>query len=293
MSVVSSWIRKRFDSQESENGNCETASNDNSQSPEPGGGGGRGGGGGESSRGVKTTSLSFESETDSAKASGGSKGVAKVMTQWQKAVRKLSVNSSGYNSGSGDPSPSPSTSASRTSMEKPSWALRQQYQPRSRHLSINVDSGQGYVSHPRSCATPIPECRPVENRTRIQPSSLPPYAGHLTLSPPRPNHCLDLEPPTTDNDSKSRTPSGSSTSNTDPDSSKEESSSPGDQMTDEFPYGPALKAALGRVTAFPDGTEAVMIDSAIALEVFQIDQMVIKNKLKYNKSRACGLPLKV
>ena len=45
-------------------------------------------------------------------------------------------------------------------------------------------------------------------------------------------------------------------------------------MSEEFPYGRAFKAAMGRVTTFPDGTEAVMIDSAIALEAFQLEQMV-------------------
>ena len=49
------------------------------------------------------------------------------------------------------------------------------------------------------------------------------------------------------------------------------------QMSQEFPFGPAFKAAMGRVTAFPDGSEAVMIDSALALEAFQQDfQMVIE-----------------
>ena len=45
-------------------------------------------------------------------------------------------------------------------------------------------------------------------------------------------------------------------------------------MSQEFPYGPAFKAAMGRVTAFPDGSEAVMIDSAIALEAFKLEEMV-------------------
>ena len=49
------------------------------------------------------------------------------------------------------------------------------------------------------------------------------------------------------------------------------------RMSQEFPFGPAFKAAMGRVTAFPDGSEAVMIDSALALEAFQQDyQMVIE-----------------
>merc|ERR1719491_2501701 len=51
------------------------------------------------------------------------------------------------------------------------------------------------------------------------------------------------------------------------------SSSGDEKMTEEFPYGRAFKAAMGRVTTFPDGTEAVMIDSAIALEAFQQEQM--------------------
>merc|ERR550532_897667 len=42
-------------------------------------------------------------------------------------------------------------------------------------------------------------------------------------------------------------------------------------MSQEFPFGPAFKVAMGRVTAFPDGSEAVMIDSALALEAFQQD----------------------
>ena len=52
-------------------------------------------------------------------------------------------------------------------------------------------------------------------------------------------------------------------------------------MTEEFPYGRAFKAAMGRVTTFPDGTEAVMIDSAIALEAFQHEQMVRLISIKY------------
>ena len=155
-------------------------------------------------------------------------------------------------------------------MEKPAWLLKQQQlcQPRSRHMSINEDYRHVHhvPVHPRSAATPIPEGKPVqENRyQRIMPSSLPPYAGHHM-----PGRCM-LTP------EKSRTPSGGSAdSEADESSEDDESQAPAPQMTEEFPYGAAFKAAMGRVTAFPDGTEAVMIDSALALEAFQ--QMVINS----------------
>ena len=74
---------------------------------------------------------------------------------------------------------------------------------------------------------------------------------------------------------KSRSPSGSSASEEGSSSSSEDSNKM--TMSQEFPFGPAFKVAMGRVTAFPDGSEAVMIDSALALEAFQQDfQMVIE-----------------
>lgn len=252
---MSSWMRKRFDSAESENGghsvNCESPAN----SPA---------GDSEVINGVNKTSLSYETETTAALSPPGvpKGGVAKVKTQWQKAVRKLSVNSSGYSSSSNDPSPCISTSGSRTSMEKPGWVLRQQqnhYQPRSRHLSINAENG-AYVHQLTSCATPIPESRTVNycSRSRVQPSSLPPYAGQY----------MPVQPGLHPEGQKSRSPSGSS-------EEEESSGESDDRMTEEFPYGPAFKAAMGRVTAFPDGTEAVMIDSAVALEAFRNETLVM------------------
>ena len=123
MSSVTSWIRRRFDSTESDNeipespepidelhevqDKCEQAPNSNT--------------------------ISYETETEPKRS-------LKVKSHWQRAVRKLSANSSGYGSGN-DHSPSISTSGSRVSMEKPAWLLKQQAlcQPRSRHMSINVD----------------------------------------------------------------------------------------------------------------------------------------------------------
>ena len=105
----------------------------------------------------------------------------------------------------------------------------------------------------------IPEGRPVQSYQRIQPSSLPPNFGHHMPVPTE----------------KSRSPSGSSASEDSSSSSSEDSNKM--TMSQEFPFGPAFKAAMGRVTAFPDGSEAVMIDSALALEAFQQDyQMVIE-----------------
>ena len=168
---VSSWIRKRFDSSESDqNGEQQSIP----ESPEPqelvasenvvG-----------NSNNKVSANICYETETENKTKAG----VAKVKTQWQRAVRKLSANSSGY--GSNDPSPS----GSRTSIEKPAWVLKHhQYQPRSRHMSINVDNGV-YQYHPKSCAQPIPESRTVNyQRSKFQPSSLPPYAGQMATSLP-------------------------------------------------------------------------------------------------------------
>ena len=118
MSSVTSWIRRRFDS---------TESDDIPESPEPVDGAA------EMNHEIPSN-ISYETETETSKKS------LKVKTHWQRAVRKLSANSSGYGSGN-DQSPSISTSGSRVSMEKPAWLLKQQMlcQPRSRHMSINVD----------------------------------------------------------------------------------------------------------------------------------------------------------
>ena len=251
---VSSWIRKRFDSAESDGQPIPESPEPVDNESENGSSSGR------NSKSPNNLSMvcSFENETETR-----SKGVAKVKSQWQRAVRKLSANSSGYGSGSNDPSPS----GSRISIEKPGWALKQgHYQPRSRHMSINVD--QNSYSHyvPKSCAQPIPESRPVNHqRPKYQPSSLPPYAGHMPMSPPKFESSCSSE-----SNQKSRTPSGSSSNGS------TECSTEDEKLVEEFPYGPAFRAAMGRITAFPDGTEAVMIDSAMALEAFKIDQMVGK-----------------
>ena len=237
---MTSWIRRRFDS---------TESDDIPESPEPV----------ENCSGNdQKSSFTMESEIEPKKS-----GVTKVKTQWQRAVRKLSVNSSGYGSASpSEPSPSISLSGSRASMEKPAWLLKQHAncQPRSRHMSINVD---GYSTsgipgvNIRSAAAPIPEGRPVYHHQKSVPStSLPPYAGIPRYTPEI---------------NKSRTPSGSSESNY---SNDTENESENEKMSEEFPYGPKFRAAMGRITTFPDGTEAVMIDSALALEAFQSEDLV-------------------
>jgi hypothetical protein len=274
---VSSWIRKRFDSSESDHNGQPIP-----ESPEPQECSSEGGSN-------KVTSLCYETETEKK-----TRGITTVKSQWQRAVRKLSANSSGYGS-SNDPSPS----GSRTSIEKPSWALKQRhhdYQPRSRHLSINVDNGGVYQYHPKSYAQPIPESRPVHyQRSHLfQPSSLPPYAGQMPMSPPKNNQTTEdakvVEQTNTENITKSRTPSGGSSSN-DGETSCSSTSGSGEEvekLTEEFPYGPAFRAAMGRVTAFPDGTEAVMIDSAMALEAFRIDQMKLSMREGPNISSKQG-----
>jgi len=175
---MTSWIRRRFDSAESD---------DIPESPEPVSGQDAE----KPNNHNHSTEIVIESETDNTKTNGGhhgsTRGVTKVKTQWQRAVRKLSVNSSGYGSASSEPSPSISLSGSRASMEKPAWLLKQHAscQPRSRHLSINVDGGSGYPGAvSRTAPEPIPEGRPVYNTQRSMPStSLPPYAGHYSIQP--------------------------------------------------------------------------------------------------------------
>lgn len=120
-------------------------------------------------------------------------------------------------------------------------------------MSINVEPEK--ISPSLNIPIAIPEGRPVPNRA--MPSSLPPY-----MSINRPSYF-----------DKSRTPSGGS-EDSEVDSGSSVSSE--EKMTEEFPFGPAFKAAMGRLTTFPDGTGAVMIDSAVALEAFQEDQMVKK-----------------
>ena len=251
MSGMTSWIRKRFDSQESSDGIPE--------SPEPVENPGKSG----DINPVKYTSINVECETESVRTSSK----VKIKSQWQRAVRKLSVNSSGYGSAC-EPSPSISQSGSRTSMEKPAWLLRQAQscQPRSRHMSINVDTGPAVSHYTRSAAAPIPEGRPVtHNSQKVAPStSLPPYCGV-------PRYTHGFTPELRNLANKSRTPSGSSEESS---QGSEYSEDENKVMSQEFPYGPAFRAAMGRVTTFPDGTEAVMIDSALALEVFHHDNMV-------------------
>ena len=117
MSSVTSWIRRSFDSTESDDiPESLEPIDEMEKSCEP-----------------PSNTISYETETEPKRS-------LKVKTHWQRAVRKLSANSSGYGSGN-DHSPSISTSGSRVSMEKPAWLLKQQAmcQPRSRHMSINVD----------------------------------------------------------------------------------------------------------------------------------------------------------
>ena len=86
---------------------------------------------------------------------------------------------------------------------------------------------------------------------------------------------------------KSRSPSGSSASEEGSSSSSEDSNKM--TMSQEFPFGPAFKVAMGRVTAFPDGSEAVMIDSALALEAFQQDFQMVIEFMSMHKSPICAL----
>ncbi len=307
------WIRKRFDSTESDSGaaNCEDPPEDGLEAAAASASSGG------SRRALtpeatgttttttgrfRTTSLSYESETSSSSNSSKKVG-SKVKSQWQKAVRKLSINSSGYSSSSS--SQAGSLESSRTSMEKPGWALKQQnsnnyYQPRSRHLSINADSYYTITINP------IPEAKAVG----VDPgggvslaTSLPPHYAVCTKTPsPPPPATTSTRPPylrarsltpsqdQNNQDNKSRNPSSASSSGGSSATGSDEVNEAGDAkavsdefdqdevevdgLREEFPFGPAFKAAMGRMTTFPDGTEAVMIDSAKAHEAFQTSDVI-------------------
>ena len=372
MASMPSWIRRRFDSTESDSGaaNCEEApeeameasrkSTSRSLTPEmlsSASEGTCGGSASSSGRRLRTTSLSYESETNGRESSGssfgGSKKVGtKVKTQWQKAVRKLSINSSGYSSSAssqtGETSPGGliSNTSSRTSMEKPGWALKQSasggYQPRSRHLSINTDSYYTITINP------IPEVEVDSMTAPNLATSLPPYPGgsgcHMIMkttiggnspvpaSPsPEPTHTPGRTPGAPSSRGRSltpnhnrttvtsgrrytksisedytsthhdydqqkegaKTPSGTTASGSNPSSSgtDEENSEEDAGLKDEFPYGAAFKVAMGRTTHFPDGTEAVMIDSAKAHQAFQSDDQTTMVNRALKKGHKTAWPL--
>ncbi len=206
----------------------------------------------------------------------------KVKSQWQRTVRKISV-SSGYNSGgsatsssqavngppNGDSSPTgPINRVRRTSMDKPSWGVRTAYggqsadyyhlpqQPRTRHLSL-------------SCSIPPPSAYYYSqsppwvvhdelNLTKLTPGNKIPVSLMVSQSPPPPvvatlAMVLESKP----------SPVRKSSSPEDCEDDEDEDCYEDEDSMSSLPY------AVGKATPFPDGSEAVMIDSALAHNTFQ------------------------
>jgi hypothetical protein len=166
----------------------------------------------------------------------------RVRSHIQKAVRRLSV---GGSSGGGTTSPSPTTdsptppNSARANMEKPGWGVVHRANPiavqyrRTRHHSLTVDSGGG-----------------VTGGSGVA-------AGGIGLHPGQAQRRGSLKPPLRKADS----------SPLPPDRRDRRSSN----AIDEFPYSPAFAyAPMGKEsTHFPCGSEAVMINAALAFEAFK------------------------
>jgi hypothetical protein len=214
----------------------------------------------------------------------------KVKSQWQRAVRKISV-SSGYNSGGSSTSstPNPNGDASptagavnrvrRTSMDKPNWGIRSAYggqgpdihlppvQPRTRHLSLssNVPPFSAYYysqSPPRIIFDEQGLTKPVPG------SKIPVGMMMVNQSPPQPQVISTLAMVRESKPSPARKSSTPEKDECDDD----------DDEDDEVESMSKLPYAVGKATPFPDGSEAVMIDSALALNAFQ-EESVRKVKM--------------
>ena len=172
----------------------------------------------------------------------------RVKTQWQKAVRRLSSGSGshGTSPGSRNTSPSPTDPAAavasgspdpplgpRTSMEKPGWAVHR--------------------NNPHAQVAAYAQCRRTRHLSlTVDGSGTAPAAP----APPRPPLCRGESSPLP---TRQAGPGGRAR--------RASVANP----VDEFPYSPAFAyAPVGREsTHFPCGSEAVMINSALALEAFR------------------------
>jgi hypothetical protein len=210
----------------------------------------------------------------------------KVKSQWQRAVRKISV-SSGYNScGSstsstpvvGGPDASPTGQANRvrrTSMDKPNWGVRVAYggqapdlhhyptQARTRHLSLSSSvPPPSYCHYSQSPPRVVYDEQGLTKSTAgskvpVGQSPPPPVVATLAM-------VLESKP--------SPIRKSSSPDDCDDYDDDEEDDDDVDPMT-KLPY------VVGKATPFPDGSEAVMIDSALAHNLFTEETVSCPAKL--------------
>ena len=247
--------------------------------------------GGRRSRHLSIGDANASTSPPASKEESGSTYV-KVKSQWQRAVRKISV-SSGYNSGgslasssligSGGPGGGSSPTGlinrvRRTSMDKPSWGARTGYgtqagdyyhipapQPRTRHLSLSNNPPGPYYYYSQSPPRVVHDEVSV---TKTIPGSKIPASALVSQSPPPPviaTLAMVLE-------SKPSPVRKSSSPDDECDGEDDVGSDNSDSMTN-LPY------AVGKATPFPDGSEAVMIDSALAHNAFQEQVRLIRPSL--------------
>ena len=198
----------------------------------------------------------------------------KVKSQWQRAVRKISV-SSGYNSGASSTSstPAPNGDSSptggvlnrvrRTSVDKPSWGVRAAYggqvpdqyyhpaQPRTRHLSLSSNIPPSVYHYSQSPPRVVLD---EQGLTKPVPANKIPTSMMVNQSPPVISTLAMVRESKASPARKSSSPDNDCDDCDDCDD---------DDSMSKLPY------AVGKATPFPDGSEAVMIDSALAHNAFQ------------------------
>ena len=209
----------------------------------------------------------------------------KVKSQWQRAVRKISV-SSGYNSGASSTSstPAPNGDSSptagvlnrvrRTSVDKPNWGVRTAYggqlpdqyhhpaQPRTRHLSLSSNIPPSSAYH--FSQSPPRVILDEQGLTKGLPGNKIPVSMMVNQSPPPPPVISTLAMVRESKPSPARK---SSSPDNECDDCDDVDDDDDDDVMSKLPY------AVGKATPFPDGSEAVMIDSALAHNAFQEEQV--------------------
>ena len=232
---------------------------------------------------IPTPPNSLSSSANTPKSGPSSTGYVRVKTQWQKAVRRMS---GGSGSGGHSPSAHPdlherisrSSPMSRSLMERPGWALRQQQQQgamarpsavasRTRHLSLNAD-GVYSISEPADAQQPM-SLPPAPQPNLYLPTSVICDKGQgQGQGQQRKLHKADSSP----------LPSRANPANipgqnrVHPESVQRRFSQPAgsaaEPTSDVFPFSKAFTYGIGKANPFPCGSEAVMINAALAHEAF-------------------------
>ena len=194
------------------------------------------------------------------------KGYNRVKAQWQKAVRRMSGSSASGNDTSGNVSPYPASGSppvnapflsNRTSVEKPGWAVRKQG-GRQRTVSLTVDLPPASITSSGNYAN----VTATSNYAAVNTSDIQQRRQNRLQkadSSPLPNRHNVTEDGTAARNgrraSQGCTENGTAHSERDP--------------MNSFPFSSAFTYSLGKVSPFPCGSDAVMINSTLAHDAFQ------------------------